>query len=407
MNNKTNYLSQFIKKGYLLISLLLTSLALTAIVAVYEFKLLSILRQYNHIFLLALICGLTFGTALLAYLIISVENKQTSTADSIYFTMLFCGIAYLIFIFAGLNYPTRKNLAVAIACLCSGVFFTVVRIAFFNKVNKSEKTAPIKRYFTDLLKKFNFFSIIICSIVLICLAYFLVDYKVINLIIHKKMFIVCSILALPIFLYAIKSLTSASLTFMDVVAVCAIIALPIIATIVYVFSFSMLKFIVLVVAVCLLIAYFLFRFIFYNPDNVKSKTIKTGYVNAILNNFCILEIASIGSILALVSTLLISSDVLHPLYRIKVAIPHVNVLPALVLAISALFTLALFSAVALFGACKKGISLIDYALACAISFILFGFVGLIAHPSIIMLIGLSVFLIFSCLILVVRTKSYI
>ena len=406
MNNKTNYLSQFIKKGYLLISLLLTSIALTAIVGIYEFNLLSILRKYDHILLLALICGLLFGVAIATYLIVGVENKKISIADSIYFAMLLCGVAYLLYILIGLNYPTKKNLIVSIALIIAGAFFVAVRILFFNRINNG-KTTTIKRYFVDLIKKYNFVTILICSVIVVCLAYFITDYKVVNLIATTKMFIICLILVLPALVYGVKSSVSSSLTLFDVLAVCATISLPIIALLIYVFSFSLLKLMLLVVLGCALVAYFVLRFLFYNPDKIKQTAVKkNGYINALFNKFCVLEIASIGGIIALVATLLICSDVLHPLYRIRVAIPHVNVLPALVLALSSIIALLFFASIALLGASKKGIGIIDYALACCIAFVLFGFVGLIAHPSIIMLIGLSAFLIYTCLILIVRIKSY-
>lgn len=406
MNNKTNYLSQFIKKGYLLISLLLTSIALTAIVGIYEFNLLSILRTYDHILLLALICGLMFGVAVVAYLIVGVENKKVSIADSIYFAMLLCGVAYLLYILLGLNYPTKKNIIVAIACIVSGAFFTAVRIIFFNRIN-SGKPVAVKRYFVDLINKFHFVTILICSAIVVCLAYFITDYKVINLIVKAKIFIICAILVLPALIYAVKSAVNSSLTLMDVLAVSAVVALPIIALLIYVFSFSLLKFMLLVVLGCALVAYFLFRFLFYNPDKIKQSVVKkSGYINELFSKFCVLEIASIGGIIALVATLLVCSDVLHPLYRIRVAIPHVNVLPSLVLALGAVFALLFFAVIALLGASKKGIGIIDYALACCIAFILFGFVGLIAHPSIIMVIGLTAFLLYTCLILIVRIKSY-
>ncbi len=408
MNKIKNYLKDFCKSEKLIISLLFTCFAMTLLTANYIFDITQVLYSSTHVLLLFAICGCVFLVPVLAYILFSLRAKKLTIADAIYMSLILIGVAFFLFFAIALDSINTIKILLGLTLLIAGLVLASIRIAIYARL-KSDENAQVfnvKKYCKDVLSKFSFVTIFAICIAVICLTYFLLIPQVIAVLRDKIFMLTSVILILPTLAYAIFNLKNKQLILLDVVALACLFASPIMLSLIIVFSLSKLKLYIWAITMLILGIYLLIRFAYYNPDVKKEKVQKCGYVNSVLSKYNLLMILSIGGLIAFFTKLLITSDVLHPLYAFEKFTFNVNLLPTILLTFIALISLGLFALISLFGVTKKGVGIADLSLAISLSFIAFGLISLIAHPSIYFLIGLSAFLVYSIILLVLRVKKY-
>lgn len=408
MNKIKNYLKDFCKSEKLIISLLLTCFALTLLTANYIFDITQVLYSSTHVLLLFAICVCVFLVPVLAYILFSLRAKKLTIADAIYVSLILIGVAFFLFFAIALDKINKIKIIFGLTLIIAGLILTLIRIAVYAKLKSDEKSQVynVKQFCKDILSKYSFVALFFISISIICFTYFLLTPQVILTLKDKTFMLTTLILFLPTIAYAIFNLKNKQVFLLDAVALALLFACPIMFASIMIFSFSKLKIYVLAITMLVLGAYLLIRFAYYNPDAKTEKSNKCGYVKCVLSKYNVLMILSIGGLIALFAKLLITSDVLHPLYAFEKFTFNVNLLPTILLTFIALTALGLFALISLFGITKKGVGITDLSLAISLSFIVFGLISLISHPSLYFLIGLSAFLVYSLILLIIRVKKY-
>lgn len=410
MYNKKKYLKDLLKNGHLLMAFLLTSLAMTFIVANYEFRLISTVRKYTHLLNFLFVGLAIFGVLILVYAIKGLFSKKTTMADSIYLAIFLAGIGFLLYNVLVLESISLLRLTVIVFAIFVGFIPLIIRLFTYSNDHDSVShkiSLSIIRYVKDTIKSCNIIGVIFASAILVALTYFFTDYAVINLYQDKNIFIITLVCLLPTLLYGIFSLTSRKLTALDSFGVAYLVAFPIMIITIFTFALSKLKLLVLVITLLVYVIFLVFRIANYNPAKAKEFIKPNGYVNNVLAKYNLLLITAIGGILALISMLILKCDILLPLYLERsVKVFTFAMAPTAFITICALLALALFALTSLVGCAKKEILVSDFTLGVSISFIFFGFISLLAHPSNILFCGLTAFLIYSVIILIVRLINY-
>lgn len=410
MYNKRKYLKDLVKNGHLLVALLLTSFAMTFIIANYEFGILSVVRQYIHLINFLLVAFVIFAVLVLIYAVKGLFSKKTTVADSIYLAVLLSGIGFMIYSVVVLDSLSARRLMVILFAIFAGFIPSVIRLFTYSNDHDSVShkiSLSIIRYVKETIKSCSIIPLIITSAVCVCLTYFFSDIIVIRLFNDNTLFIVSLVCLLPTLLYGISSLRSRKLTALDSFGVAYLVALPMMVMTIFTFALSKLKLLVLVISLLVYVIFVVFRIANYNPLKAKEVESPNGYVKCVLAKYNVLLIASIGGLIALIAMLVLKCDILLPLYLKKtLTVFTFAMAPTFIITILALIALAILAMMTLFGCAKKGVNVADFALAVNLSFIFFGFVTLIAHPSNIMFWGLTAFLVFSVIILLIRLKNY-
>ncbi len=409
MENKRNYIKDLFKNWHLILALLLTSIAMTFIVGSYIFGFWKVVFANKHILSLTILIFAIFAIVLGIYLCINLKNKNLTIADSLYLAFWLIGVVFLIFTCFAIKSFNAERLIFTIAFIIIGCLLTVFRVYLYNKgASRKNFVAKnkISKYYYGIFSKFSFITVLITSGVCVLFSYFLTEAEVIDTIRHVKTFIICSICILPTFVYAITKIKSPCVTIFDVLGTSCILAFPLILVKLLILSYSPLKISIWAVAFIIFIVYLFFRFKFFNPEASIDVKEKEGYFSNLFEKYDIGLILSIGGLIAMISTLLIDCDILHPIYVGDSVVLSAQLLPNVVLTLLSLITLAFFATTVLIGCRKKGVGLIDLFLIFCLSFIAFSFIALISHPSLIMLWLLIAFLIYSIIMLIIRIKNY-
>ncbi len=409
MENRKNYFKNLLKSGHFVLALLISSLVMTFVVANYEYKFLSVFFANNHILSLITILFAVFAVVLLIYLCIEFKSKKPTIADSIYIALIVVGLAYFVYVGLVLKTFNLNRLIFPISSLVLGFLFLSIRTHYFYIDATRKPFVPknkISQYYSALFSQYPFFAIVVISVACLFLSYFLTDDPIITVIKHKTTFIVCSICVLPTIIYAITKANSKTITVFDALACACILALPLILVKLVLLTYSPLKVCVWAVAFAIFIIYQIIRFQAFDITvNVQPQE-KHDYFSTLFAKYDIGLILSVGGLIATFSSLLIDGDLLHPLYDLKNFHFDAYLIPIVVLTALSLFALIFFAFVPLFGLKKSHVGIIDLFLLFCLSFIIFSFIALISHPSILMLILLIAFLLYTSILLTIRVHSY-
>ncbi|MBO7149720.1 MAG: hypothetical protein J6V71_02385 [Clostridia bacterium] len=408
MENKKNYLKDLFFNAHFIVALLFTSIVMTGIVANYDFDLLGVIIRYKHVLSLVGITLVLFAIVFIPYLFVNLKNKKITIADSFYLSFIFIGLAFFIYIATTSQSFNLYKVSFAILALAVGGILLVLRMHFYYIDAKEPKFIAknkVSKYYSAIFNKFHYISLLVISGIAVFLSYFLTEPATISIIKQPKTMIVLLICILPTIVYAFTKINSKTITVFDCFGVSCILAFPLILFKFIVFTYSPLKVIVWAVALLIYIVYLLLRFKFFDANATVKENNDHHYLSTLYSKYDIGLILSVGGLLAMFASLLIDGDMLHPLYAQGTIKFSVSLLPIVVLTATSLLTLAFFALVALFGVNKKDVCIADLFLQFCLSFILFGFISLISHPSIILLIMLVAFLVYSVILLTIRVHK--
>ena len=407
MENKKNYLKDLFFNAHFIVALLFTSIAMTGIVASYDFNLLGVIIRYKHVLSLVGITLILFAIVFIPYLFINLKSKKITIADSFYLSFILIGLAFFIYIALSSKFNLYKASFAILALAIGGLLFVLRMHFYYNDAKESKFVAKnkVSKYYAAIFNKFHYIGLLVISGVSIFLSYFLTEPETISIIKQPKTMIVFLICILPTIIYAFTKINSKTITVFDCFGVSCILAFPLILFKFIVFTYSPLKVIVWAVALLIYIVYLLLRFKFFDANAKIKEHNDHHYLSTLYSKYDIGLILSVGGLIAMFASLLIDGDMLHPLYAHDAFSLDVSLLPIVVLTVVALASLFFFALIALFGVNKKEVCIVDLFLQFCLSFIVFGFISLISHPSIILLVLLVAFLVYSAILLTIRVHK--
>ncbi len=408
MENKKNYFKDLFYSVHFIIALLLTSITMTLIVASYDFNITGAIFSSKRVLTLIVLVLVIFAIVFFPYLCFNLKSKKVTIADSLYLTLVLVGIIFFLYSALTTRQFSIYQLTFAVLALAVGALFTVLRMHFYYTDAKEFKFVAknkISKYYFAIFSKFHYIAVVVISGLAILLSYFLTDSTTISIIKHPKTLIVCLICVFPTIVYALTKINSKTITVFDCLGISCILALPLILVKFLALSYSPLKIVVWALAVAVYIVYLLLRFKFFDINaKVQTSENKNDYFAKLFAKYDIGFILSVGGIIALFASLLIDGDLLHSLYAKGSLNIGASMLPIIVLTAVALIALAFFALVALIGVKKKAVCIVDLFLQLCLAFIIFGFISLISHPSLILLFLLIAFLVYTIAMLAIRIK---
>lgn len=409
---KRNYIKDLLRHGYFILALLITSVAMTGIVASYEFGLFGALMSINGARALLIVglivCAVVGGI----YLIMGLKFKKQSVADSVYLAITLIGIVFLFYFLIALKTPNARRILFAIALIVIGGILSFIRIWNYEHADSHGKFNTdgnhIKQYFAELFNKFSFASIVVAFVVLVCFAHLVLNSTFAPILKDTATLIISAICVIPLIVYGVLNAKDRDISPVDALAFAALLALPVVLAMIFVLYYSPLRVIVWAVIFGALIVFIFLRLVTYG--SVKGHVRKTfsanNYFQKVFAKHDPLLSLSIGALIALVALVTLSTRSFqeHLLDGASVGLVLKSV-PIAVVLVSAVGALVLFAIVTLLGCKNKNVGIVDFFLANCVSFIIFGYLTLIAHPSPILLYLLSAFLVYCIIITVVRVKS--
>ena len=413
---KKSYFNELAKKGYLLIALLITTLAMTAFVASYDYGIFGTIMKHPKVLALVLVIAAVFAVMMVLYLLISLKVKKITVADAFYFAALFVGVFFLLYVLIALKSFNFRRAIVPIVLIILGAALIALRIKGFNKAvneSKAKSNNVIKAYFSEIFDKFSFFGIIIAAGVAVCLVYLVLNPSVVVELFHTKNFILIGVICLlPLVAFAVKGAISKTVTLFDAVLVMAALVLPISLVHILLTAFSTAKIILWAVILAVYLVCLMFRFTKYEVDacSVKPACACKCYFKSVANKFDLVTAIAIGALIALTASVLLASGTfIDSLFEGGVSLKNIHIstkgLPVIVVTLSAIVGIGLFALIALLGVKKKSVGISDYALMVSASFNVFGLITLIAYPSIVFLYGLLIFTAYTLILLIIRLTT--
>ncbi len=409
---KKNYFKDVAKKGYVIAALLFAMLAITGIVASYEFGLYGTVAATGHVMSFVTVVLSVIGLATLAFLIIGLRLKNPSIADAIYLAIVAFGIAFLLFVAIELKEFNIRRVLFAVIVLVLGAVLLTLRIAGYEKANSEGKLKGsnnvIKSYYSELINKYSFVAIILAAVVSICGAYILFNKSIGVQLKYSEFYAVAIICLIPFFIYAVKAAFSKTVNVLDAFLLSGVVSFPVLFVQIFVTSYSPLRAILWAVALMIYLALTFIRYLRYKPDAlpVEYKTADGNYFKTLFAKYDILLAMAIASITALAGVIMLRTRAIQTYFfdangAINIltrAIPYAATLAG------SLLPLAFFALTALLSVGKKSVGIGDFFLLICFCFVIFGFVTLIAHPSPWMLYLNSAFTLYTVVLTFIRSK---
>ncbi len=409
---KKNYFKDVAKKGYVIAALLFAMLAITGIVASYEYGLYGSVAATDHIMSFVTVVLSVIGLATLAFLIIGLRLKSPSIADAVYLAIVAFGIAYLLFVAIELKEFNIRRVLFAVIVLVLGAVLLTLRIAGYEKANSEGKFKAsdnvIKSYYFELINKYSFVAIILAAAVSICGAYILFNKSIGVQLKYSEFYAVAIICLIPFFIYAVKAAFSNTINVLDAFLLSGVVTFPVLFVQIFVTSYSPLRAILWAIALIIYLALTFIRYLRYKPNAlpVEFKTTDGNYFKTLFAKYDILLAMAIASIIALAGVIMLRTRAIQTYFfdpdgAIKIL---TRAIPYAVTLAGSLIPLAFFALTALLSVGKKSVGIGDFFLLICFCFVIFGFVILIAHPSPWMLYLNSAFCLYTVVLTFIRSK---
>ena len=408
---KKNYFKDVAKKGYVIAALLFAMLAITGIVASYEFGLYGTVAATGHVMSFVTVVLSVIGLATLAFLIIGLRLKNPSIADAIYLAIVAFGIAFLLFVAIELKEFNIRRVLFAVIVLVLGAVLLTLRIVGYEKANGEGKLKgsnnAIKSYYSELINKYSFVAIILAAAVSICGAYILFNKSIGVQLKYSEFYAIAIICLIPFFIYAVNAAFSRTVNVLDAFLLSGVVSFPVLFVQIFVTSYSPLRAILWAVALMIYLALTFIRYLRYKPGALPVEYKTDGnYFKTLFAKYDILLAMAIASITALAGLIMLRTRAIQTYFfdvdgAISIA---TRAIPYAVTLVASLVPLAFFALTALLSVVKKTVGIGDFFLLICFCFVIFGFVILIAHPSPWMLYLNSAFCLYTVVLTFIRSK---
>lgn len=380
----------------IILTLLFTSVAMTGILASYEFGLFGLLYKNTHLFKYAVIAFSIISGFTLIAMLFEIKSKKLTFFDSIFLAMILVSIAYVIYIdnYGGLIFKQRT---IFVAVLLSvGIISIILRSIFFNPGNIPSVTKcrrnTLKNYYKTIINKYSLFVILAIAAVCICAGYLMFNMMFARSIYKQKIDVYAGLaLLVPFVVYAIKSSFNEKINLIDAIILSGLISIPVLTVQVFKLAYSPLR---VGIIGSVTMAWLILTFVRYTTFDMRATLDKTAkpacdcnckigfYYKSLFKKYGFFSALAIASLIALatlamlgtyvVKTYFINTDFIHAPLKI---IPISVVLGACLIGLG-------FSAIgALTAIFSKKVGAGDYLLLLCLLFCILGFVVYAAHLS--------------------------
>ena len=179
---KSGYFSNYFKSIYVLFALLFTSIAMTGVLLNYKYDTFTVVFANKPLFAFLLSISIILFAVNLIYLSISTKSGKITFADALGHSILYTGIVLLVYSMvrnSSLDRPnTVRMIVMCVALIVIGLIFVVTRACKFDEKKQCSSTKrTVKNYYKAIINKYTFMSIIIASIILSCISYFITNFN--------------------------------------------------------------------------------------------------------------------------------------------------------------------------------------------------------------------------------------
>ena len=409
MNKSKNYFKGLFSGINIFVTIFLICIAMTALVANYEFGIIGAIVSSKSVFTYSLVLS---GVALLifiAYLVLCAKKEKITLADSIALASIIIGLALIFyFVIATGTFNLRRILAI-VGCIIFGFAYIMIRShCYGNAKQKEYPPHSIRGYYATIIKKYPlplvaFVSALLVFIVFLALASgFVRSFFRTN---RLATLIACIILAVPIIAWAIRSVFKPAINFVDVLLLSVVAVFPIALLQILVTSFSTYKMLAWSIA---LAVYLIVMFIRLSKfDLTKKETVVTdysgNYLRCVSSKYSLLEILALASFMALIVFVMLKISVLlGAITLILKGNMTYRVLPILALSGFVFGVVGICALGSLVGAKNKQLGTSDFMLMTLIAFAIANLIVFAVDQSIFLLIAVAVLIIYSLVLAAIR-----
>lgn len=236
--NKDGYFKKMLKHGYLIVSILIATLAMTMLVALVNFKVIDAIESVKN---LTLYLGISIGVVLLyvlIYMLGKIRCERLSLADSIGFAVMLIGIGIVLYFALYIRTFTQTGITrivIGAVIFVLGLAYLFFRLAFFKK-HERRKIVYIKNsltgYFSLIGQKYSFVSVLITGIVAVSLLHLAFTPSIANRIVVSLMYntpflIIMGLTGLAFILYLTIEVSSKHVSPVDLLLSSGIVFFPI------------------------------------------------------------------------------------------------------------------------------------------------------------------------------------
>lgn len=232
------YFKTFVKYGYFFVSVLLSALALTLLVAIFDYDLITAINSVKNLTLYMGIAVGIIGLFTLIYLLAKIRCERLSIADSLGFSLIVTGIGtslYFALIVQRFDQTGIRRIIIGATIFILGITYLLLRLTFFKK-HERRKIIFIKNsltgYFSLIGQKYSFMSVILtgivaCAVMHLALTSSFANYVATSFIYDKAFLIIMSVTAVCFLLYLVIEVSNKHVTPVDLLISSGIVFFPI------------------------------------------------------------------------------------------------------------------------------------------------------------------------------------
>ena len=394
---KKSYFTELFKSLQAIIpAILFAAVAMTGILASYEFGLFGLLYSKDHLFDFAIIALCIIAGFTLIAMALEMRSKTFTLFDSIFFAMILVGLSYLVYITVFDGFIRKQRMIFAVALLVVGMVSMVVRSHYFDPDNLPSpaecRRNTLKNYYKTVIGKYTFFVILAIAAVCICAGYLMFNLGFARQIFEQKLDVTIGIILLvPFVVYAVKSSFNKKINLIDAIILSGLISIPVLFVQVFSLSYTPLR-------ICIMgsvtMAWLILTFIRYTTFDMTATLDKTAkpecdckckigyYYKTLFNKFGFFSALAIASLIAVAALAMLGTYVVRNYFtQTDAVVAPLKIVPVTVLLGACLLGLAFAAIGALTSVTSKKVCAGDYMLLLCLLFCIIGFVVYAAHTS--------------------------
>lgn len=414
---KKSYFAEFFKSFQTIISaILFSAVAMTGILASYEFGLFGLLQSKDHLFDYAIIAFSIIAGFTLIAMALEMRSKTLTFFDSIFFAMILVGLSYIVYISLFDGLIRKQRMIFAVVLLAVGMVSMVVRSHYFDPDNLPSPSKcrrnTIKNYYKTIVGKYSFFVILAIAAVCICAGYLVFNMGFARKLFKQNLYVIVGLsLLVPFVIYAIKSSFNKKINLIDAIILSGLISIPVLFVQVFSLSYTPLR---IGIMGSVTLAWLILTFIRYTtfdmtatldtPPYVCNCKCKIGYYyKSVFNKYGFFSAFAIASLIAIATLALLGTFVVkHYFIETETISAPLKILPIAVLLGACLLGLGFAAVGALVSVASKKVCAGDYLLLLCLLFCILGYVVYAAHLSPNYLKLLLAFTVYSVILTAVR-----
>lgn len=395
MNGKIkSYFKDFCKNGHIIPALFFTAILFTAIIVNYEFSIFNRIIKHNDVFTFVIVAAAIMAACVLFYFGLCARKGKITLADVMGISIAVVGLIWLIYTLIIHDSMTTHRLILIIGAIVIGLSYTALRIFQYSREHSPAKifNRTFKGYCVTVVEKFSFPALVVIAGVCTCVTYLIFNAKFLRSFISIKdvnLIAVGIILAIPVIVYAIKSVFDRKINTVDAILFSGIVPITVTLIQILVKYPSEKKLAVWMIAVGVYLVAMLIRFVRFDLT-AKITSLKTckncsviNYFGKLFKTYDVALILAAGALIAGTALVVLKTQAFKTYFGIKngaISI-ELKLIPITIITLTAVATLGLGALVSASSLKRKDVCIGDLLLSICFSFVIFGFITLVSHPS--------------------------